>query len=141
MEVVADSNILFAALISGKSAYLDIFRLIRVYVPDFMFLEIEKYEARILKKTGMNETFRGFALDLFSKVIVIPKLAIAPESFASPYDLCRDIDEKDTPFVALSIELNLPLWTNDKILAEGLRTKGFTNLFGSDEIFNLLTTI
>lgn len=42
IEVVLDSNILFSALISGKELYLDIFRSLKIYVPDFVFLEIEK---------------------------------------------------------------------------------------------------
>lgn len=33
MDVVVDSNILFSALISGKSVYLDIFRVVH-YMPD-----------------------------------------------------------------------------------------------------------
>ena len=141
MEVVADSNIIFSALISGKSAYLDIFRAAKVYVPDFIFLEIEKYEARIVKKTKIKDTFRAFVRDLFTQVIVIPKLAISPESFARAYDLCCDIEEKDTPFLALSIELDMPLCTNDKLLLDGLRGKGYSNLIGSDKIFELLTSI
>ena len=34
------------------------------------------------------------------------------------------MDEDDTPFVALSIELNSKLWTGDKKLAIGLQNKG-----------------
>jgi predicted nucleic acid-binding protein len=139
MEIVADSNIVFSALISGKSIYLDIFRIVKVYVPDFIFLEIEKYEKRIVQKTKLKDTFREFVRDLFTEVTVIPKLAISSESFAIAYDLCRDIDEKDTPFLALSIELNMSLWTNDKILLDGLRAKGYSNIIGNDEIFKLLT--
>ncbi|MDY6897102.1 MAG: PIN domain-containing protein [Cyanobacteriota bacterium] len=138
MEVVADSNIIFSALISGKSSYLDIFRVVKIYVPNFIFLEIEKYEARIIKKTKIKNTFRTFVRDLFTQVIVIPKLAIAPESLARAYDLCSDIDEKDTPFLALSIELNIPLWTNDKLLIDGLRNKGYINIIDSEAIFALL---
>lgn len=135
MRVVADSNIVFSALISGKPVYLDIFRMARVSVPDFMLLEIEKYEARIIKKTKLAGTFRQFTRDLFSEITVIPKLAIAPESFAEAYELCKDIDEKDTPFLALSIDLALPLWTNDKPLTDGLRAKGYVRLIGNAEIF------
>jgi len=138
MELVADSNILFAALISGKSAYLDIFRSVRAYIPDVMLLEIEKYEVRIIRKTRLADTFRQFTWELFNEITVIPKLAIAPESFAKAYGLCKDIDEKDTPFLALSIDLEIPLWTNDKLLTDGLRAKGYNQLIGSDEIFALV---
>ena len=49
--------------------------------------------------------------------------------------LCRDIDPKDTDYVALSLELNHPLLTRDKPLADGLRAKGYTNLVLLDELF------
>jgi predicted nucleic acid-binding protein len=45
------------------------------------------------------------------------------------YDLCKDVDIKDTPFIALSIELKRPLWTGDKKLKEGLRSKGFDEFY------------
>jgi len=43
--------------------------------------------------------------------------------------LCKDIDESDTPFVALTIELKALLWTGDKKLKEGLKKKGFISFF------------
>jgi predicted nucleic acid-binding protein len=138
MDLVVDSNILFSALISGRPVYLDIFRTAQVYMPDFVFLEIEKYEQRILRKTKLTDTFQQFTRDLFSEITVIPKLAIAPASFAQAYALCHDIDAKDTPFLALSIELEIPLWTNDKPLFDGLRAKGYANLLSSDDIFERL---
>ena len=43
--------------------------------------------------------------------------------------LCLSIDEKDTLFVALSLELNADLWTKDLMLKNGLTAKGFNNFF------------
>lgn len=40
-----------------------------------------------------------------------------------------DVDAKDTPFAALAIELDAPLWTGDKKLVLGLRKKGFDRFF------------
>ena len=39
----------------------------------------------------------------------------------------RDI--KDTPFVALSIDLAIPFWTGDKKLKDGLKQKGFHDFY------------
>ena len=139
MEVVVDTNILFSALISGKAAYLDIFRAAKIYSPDFIFLEIAKYEERIIKRTRAKESFQSFAKNLFSQMTVIPKLAISSNSFSQAYEFCQDIDEKDTPFLALSIELTVPLWTNDKVLINGLREKKYSNIVSNDEMFDLLT--
>ncbi|WAN69275.1 PIN domain-containing protein [Moorena producens JHB] len=54
---------------------------------------------------------------------------ITAEHLATAYELCRDIDETDTPHVALTIELGGLLWTGDKKLKEGLQRKGFVQLF------------
>ena len=41
------------------------------------------------------------------------------------YLLCKDIDEKDTSFVAMAIAMNRKIWTRDEELKNGLTAKGF----------------
>ena len=43
--------------------------------------------------------------------------------------LCRDVDENDVAYVALTLELDGDLWTSDRELETGLRKKGFTRFF------------
>lgn len=76
---------------------------------------------------------------LFKEITVIPKFAISKENWHEAYGLCADIDEKDTPFVALSLELTVPLWTNDKKLIKGLKKKGFDNLLTTEELMTDLS--
>ena len=52
--------------------------------------------------------------------------------------MCKDIDEKDTPFLALSLELKLPLITRDKKLYNGLLEKGIKDVILFEEIFEKL---
>ena len=137
MRVVVDSNIIFSALISGKEAYLDIFKRNGVYIPDIVFSELDRYELRLIQKTKLKQTkFKNFVRMLFEEVIVIPKFAISEENWQKAYKICKDIDEKDTPFIALSLELQIPLWTNDKKLLSGVRLKGFDNIVTSEQLFD-----
>ena len=43
--------------------------------------------------------------------------------------LCRDVDLKDTPFVALALYLDGRLWTGDDVLKTSLKAKGFDRFF------------
>lgn len=138
MNVVLDSNILFSALISGKEAYLEILRAVNAYAPDFIFQEIAKYEERIISKTKSKTAFKLFVRDVFSEITVIPKLGITATSFGQAFLLCQDVDPKDTPYIALSIELGFPLWTNDKKLITGLFEKGYHQIITTDKIFELI---
>ena len=50
-------------------------------------------------------------------------------SWTEAWRLCRDVDENDTAYVALTLGLNGRLWTGDKELENGLRKKGFDRFF------------
>jgi predicted nucleic acid-binding protein len=39
------------------------------------------------------------------------------------------VDEKDTPYVALTLQLDGRLWTHDGALKTALRAKGFDRFF------------
>lgn len=137
-RVVADSNVIFSALISGKHKYLEIFDVLDVYVPDFIFVELANYEFRIRQRAELEGALKAFTQELFSFITVIPNLAIESQSFMQAHSLCRDVDPEDIPFVALSLDLGVPLWTNDKPLSEGLRARGYQQLISSREIFDVL---
>jgi predicted nucleic acid-binding protein len=51
-------------------------------------------------------------------------------NFVEEYRLFGDIDEKDTPFVALALELEGELWMMDETLKIDLKRKGFNSFFG-----------
>jgi len=53
MKTVLDSNVLFSDLISGKEFYIDIFRAVEIYVSDFIFIELSKYQEEIID-SGSN---------------------------------------------------------------------------------------
>jgi len=128
-EYVIDSNILFSSFMSGKNIYQLLFSENEIYIPDYAFSEIEKYKKRILSKTKLKETeLKEFVITLLSKVIVVPNLLISEDSLLRAYHLCHDIDEKDTVYIALSIEFDFEVITNDKKLYNGPRKKNFKKI-------------
>lgn len=138
MKIVFDSNIIFSSLMSGKTFYMDILSQNEVYAPDFLFEEISEYESKIIEKTPLKEDFYDYAQNIFKYLKIIPKIAIRPETWQKAYNLCKDVDEKDTPFLALALELKLPLITRDKKLYNGLLEKGVKDVILFEEIFEKL---
>src|SRR3989339_355750 len=115
MDLVIDSNILFAALLkdSGTS---DILFKHKLYAPEFIFVEFRKYKDYLKGKTKRTEEQFNEFFDLFERnVILIPKeevyLFIEKAERISP-------DAKDIPYLALALKLRCGLWSNDRDLKE-----------------------
>ncbi len=66
---------------------------------------------------------------LLKRITLYKEDLITLNNRTAAYSLCQDIDESDTPHVALTLELEGLLWTGDKKLKEGLRRKGFNQFF------------
>ncbi len=138
-KYVIDANVLFSAFISGKDVYTLLFSAYTVYVPDFAFLELEKYKQRLLKKTKLTEDkFQEFVLRLLNNVIVIPNLLLSQASLTRANELCKDIDEKDTVYIAATLELDLTLITSDKRLYSGLKARDFSQVMLLGDVINTL---
>ncbi|WP_293448789.1 PIN domain-containing protein [Persephonella sp.] len=58
MKIIVDANIIFSALIKGNPVYINV----DAYAPDFTFIELEKYEKRILKKTSNRQRIKEIIL-------------------------------------------------------------------------------
>ena len=138
-KYVIDANVLFSAFISGKEIYDILFSTYKIYVPDFAFLELEKYKQRILKKTKLSEfDLQLFVLRLFNNITVIPNLLISKVSLNRGYEICKEIDEKDTVYIAAAIELNIDLITSDKKLYNYLKSHEFNQIVLLGDVINTL---
>ena len=130
--VVIDTNLIFAALISKASQIRDILLEdnISFYSPNYLITEIYKHKDKILKNSKLTDSeFYLYFNGLIEQIKFVPIDYIVLESRQKAYDLCKDIDIKDTPFVALAIDLKIPLWTGDKKLRVGLIKKGFHDFY------------
>lgn len=53
-DFVIDANVLMSILISGKAGYRPILSLTNFVLPDFAFVEIEKYKSTLKSKTRLS---------------------------------------------------------------------------------------
>lgn len=117
MDLVVDANILFSAAIrDGKTAELLLRDDLHLYAPEFLFVEFRKYEDSILEKTHRSsDDFQRFVDILEKRIDVIPKEEFSPRTEeadeASP-------DPDDVPYLALALERNADLWSDDEELSE-----------------------
>jgi predicted nucleic acid-binding protein len=88
--------------------------------------------AKLTKKQLLEAEYR-----IISQVELISEELIKKSSWEYAYELTKDIDEDDTPFVALTIELNGSLWTGDKKLINGLRNKGWNSAYSTSDMMGL----
>ncbi|MFY7935984.1 MAG: PIN domain-containing protein [Flavobacterium sp.] len=131
-SIIIDTNLIFSALLSNASQIREVLLddAFTFYAPNFIIAEIFKHQRKMLKLTKLDEVeFFTYFNAIVENVKFIPLDFISTPSRQQAYDLCHDIDPKDIPFVALSIELKTPFWTGDNKLKRGLLAKGFNNFY------------
>lgn len=130
--VVVDTNIIFSALSSSQSRFAD--ALLRAdeqfYASELAMVELFKHKEKIvrLSRLSEDEIIRLYYL-LLRKINLYKEDLISPESRRAAYVLCCDIDETDTPHLALTLELDGLLWTGDSALKKRLKQKGFDRFY------------
>lgn len=134
MNYVIGFNVLFSSMLSGKSFYKTLFRNYIFFTPDFIFIELQKYQNQILESTKLEQNqLIAYVKFLFYYLKVFPNLILTIKSKQQAYNLCKDIDLKDITYLALAIELNLPLITRDEALVKGLFKKAYKNVILFDD--------
>jgi len=131
-SIVIDTNLIFSALIPEASKIRDVLfdNKIAFYAPNYLIVEIYKRKDKLIECSNLDESdFYLYFNDIIEQIQFLPIDFLSINSRQKAYDLCKDIDIKDTPFIALSIELAIPIWTGDKKLKDGLISKGFNNFY------------
>ena len=122
MNLVVDTNIVFSTLLNPHSAIGEILMNIQddftFFAPELLKEELRRYAPKIVTYSKLDQKSLS---DL--KELVLSTITFVSEELISEQSWIEDIDEDDTPFIALSIELNAKLWTGDKVLYNGLIKK------------------
>jgi predicted nucleic acid-binding protein len=132
-SVVVDANIAFKALVSQRGDLrdrLDPTANAKFYSPGYLFVELFKHKSRLTRATGLTEDELLDALQaLVSRVEFINEANISVGVWMEAHRLCKEVDEDDTPYVALTLHLGGRLWTEDAALKQALGAKGFHAFF------------
>jgi len=123
--LVVDTNVVFSALQKEGTIRNFLFSLSAgFYAPNFLIVEIFDHKEKILSLSSMSNNELVFmTYKIFNKIDFVNERFISGKNRKKAYEMCKDIDETDTPFLALALELNVHLWTGDKKLINGLRSK------------------
>ncbi len=131
--VVIDTSVFFSLLLREDTARRKQFLTDTAPVflcPRFVFVELFKHKERIAQATALNEDALLECLhELLARVHFVEEGGIRIGTWMEARALCREVDPKDAPFVALTLHLDGRLWTSDDELKIGLRAKGFDRFY------------
>lgn len=144
MNLIIDTNIVFSTLLNPNSKIGDLVLnyqdSVKFYAPQLLIEEIDRYSDKIEKYSKLNSTQISICKTLLLKSIqFVSEELITDKSWIKAIELTKDIDEDDTPFVALAIQMNTKLWSGDKKLTNGLIFKNSEIIYTIQELTKLLS--
>ncbi len=143
MKIILDTNVLISALLNPNGV-VGTFLLQNLRGHDklscyMLYVELFDKKEKIKKYTKLSEVELLELLYLLIKQIdFINESQISQNSWKQAEYLTKDIDVKDVSFVALTVETNGILWTGDKKLIKGLRSKNFNRIYSLDELKKII---
>lgn len=85
------------------------------YAPTSILEDLKNLHKKLLKISGYSENDLNFLKRiLLKKIELIDLESITPKTWKKATGLVKDVDEFDTPFLAIALELVSLLWTGDK---------------------------
>jgi len=129
-KIVVDTNVLIGALINPNSIVWSILEIkdIEFFVPEFFLLELSEYKQLIKEKLDTKYKYTNFKFlisELFRNIVLVPK-EMYSSKLNEAIEIMKDIDEKDSPFIALAITLNCAIWSNDKDFKKQKKVKVYS---------------
>lgn len=136
MNIIIDSNPLFSALIKDSTTRRIILEYDGFFLfPSFIFEEMQKHKAELLKKSRMPEKDFNTLLQLILKKVAIVSNEVLVPYKKEAFEIVKDIDPDDVLFVACAIAYpHSIIWSNDR----GLKKQSKVSIFNTKEIIKLL---
>ena len=129
MIFITDANIIFSAVIKPSGVIGKIIFSVDkgiLFAPDYLKEEIYEHKPRLVEITGkISEEIELVILSAFRNITFYSADIIPDSILETALEIVTDIDPDDFIYVAFALFFNTKIWSGDKILAEGLRRKGF----------------
>ena len=116
MKLVIDSNRIMAGLIKDSQTRKIIFNEEYNFIaPDYVITEIEKYRLYLIEKSKLTDReFDIILLSILERIELIPSNVFI-DHLELAEEIMKDIDIKDTPFLALGLAVKASgIWSEDK---------------------------
>lgn len=143
MRLVVDTNIVISALLNPDgvvgSLLLKDAKDMEKLTCQFLYVEIFDKKTKILSISKLEEDdFLSLLYFVIKQIEFISENQIETKNWEQAVELVKGIDDKDVAFVALTLQTNALLWTGDKKLYNGLRSKGFQSVITTQELIDYL---
>ncbi len=142
IKIVVDTNIVFSALLNSTGSIGELLfntsGIFQFYSCNFMRFEIEKHRKKLLRISKLQPAeLDESQYQVFSTIQFINEELVPEEIWQQSEDLCKDVDVDDTPFVALNTFLKGFLWTGDKELYNGLKSKKYKKVYNTQDLLKV----
>ncbi|MCX8000564.1 MAG: PIN domain-containing protein [Leptospiraceae bacterium] len=122
ISLVVNANIIFSFFSpKSKAREIAISGEVKLFSPQFLLKELDKHKDEVKEKFGLNETRFQLVLELVKAVVEFIPLEDFKEFIEEASRISPDRD--DIQYLALSLKLGTPLWSNDNRLKQQLRVK------------------
>jgi predicted nucleic acid-binding protein len=141
MKVIVDANIVFSAILNTDGRIGDLLLnsggLVNFVSPRYMSSEVKKYFSKIQFLSGKSlEEIERIYFKIQKVITHISEEQVPQEIWIKADEILKDIDPKDTPYLAFAKFLEVKIWTGDKALKTGLSKKGFDCTITTAELYN-----
>ena len=130
IQIVVDTNVLMSALLKDNSVTAKLIRseFFDIYYPEDGLTEIDRYREYLIskrEKTLQKQSFEYVLRFVLEPVHIIP-YQLYCQQIKDAHEKMKCIDEKDTPFLALALQLNCPIWSDDSHFKQQNTVKVYT---------------
>jgi predicted nucleic acid-binding protein len=140
VNLVVDTNIIISAIISDKGKIGEMLLSkpagVAFFSSTFLLDELNTHSEKIRAITSYSiNDFEQIKSILTKNIEFIHPNKIKKEYWDTAYEMLKNIDPKDTAFVALNLQIDGLLWTGDKKLIKGLHNINYDKTIDTGSLY------